>query len=260
MTEFVGKLSSLARFCSGVLKEADGLGIEYNKKLSTTVESCVSLIGQYASDQSRSEKVMGNVEDFFKANYDLLCQPLVEIGEDGTTVPVNNEWIAIDQEKDLPGPSGYRKLCIAPNRKYPNICIPLSEIYDLTIKIVTEDADKEYYVIRLLYYFMSCMAAMRPTVDTDKYDTEDMLPPLAILENAAQIPSVDMMNQMKSMDFSKMMNENMLKEMSTNFDPTKLMGMLKGFTGIEDMGPVAAIMGHFGKMLTGQEGDPADQD
>ena len=66
---------------------------------------------------------------------------------------------------------------------------------------------------------------------------------------------------MKSMGLSNMMNENMMKEMSANFDPAKLMGMLKGFTGIEEMGPVAAIMGQVGKMFAGQDGgDPEDQD
>lgn len=256
MSKFARKFLELANFSQNILDAATKLDVKFSKEISISNVNCIALTKKYLDDPDKVECVMNNLKWFFTEHFDNLCKPLIKIDENGSAEPTNDDWVTIG-ENDKPGESGHRKLVLFINKKYQSICIPFSEIYEVAIKIAEEDSEKEYYIIRLIYHFLSCMATMK----CDGYDTEDMLPLVAVLENAAKIPSNDIMENFKGLDLAQNLNNSAIGEMMNNFDAGRVVGMLKNFSGIEEMGPVASIIGQMSKMLVGkEEGNPEEQD
>ena len=229
---FNNKLYALNRACLDLLTDADKEELTYDPKLKASLKNCKSLLTMLMGDTDKSERIMGKFSSFFTENFSSFTNPfMVEV--EGERMPAH-EWIlAGDKTK---GVSGWRGLVLIPNEKRPNVCIPVSEIYELALDLI-ERNEKEYgfYVPRVVYLLLTAMSSMKvKDKDGETIDTEDIDLVAIDLEDDAKIQ-----NDMGVGDVVKGLKD---------FDPTSMMKNMQG-------APINDIIEKLGSFVKGGAGN-----
>lgn len=268
--------------------------MEVGSSLCKSVKDCKTLVSMYLDDETKRSLMKKNMEPFFIKYYNnLTCRYIVEVEGKSDVDSEAIQWLFPDGEPD--SATGHRGVTIAPNAKRPKICIPLSEIFELSIQVhetseekkvernqektqkikdgklkesevMFESEEQDFRTPRLIFLLLKAMSMM----EVDGHDTEDILLSAVDLEPMAKIGSIEgigLESELKKMGLDKSGAEQLLKSvLGDNMDPNKLMELGSMFMSKAKSGGLGSAP-ELLKMVKGlmggggdEEGDPEEQD
>lgn len=289
----------LVKCCQSIVKEAETAGLSIRPQLSKSINDCKILLSMYLDDTTKRPLLMKNMTKFFTDNHKHLITPyLTEVEGKMVVSPEAVAWLYPDGAPDAH--TGFRGVTMPPNAKRPKICLPLAEVFEISINLFSkleedkskrnaekqakitsgelkpEEAaletgeDEDFRTFRVIFLLLKAMSFMK----VDDYDTEDILLSAVDLEPMARIgtggPLSDtsvLADELKKLGFDASGAEQIIKNLlGDNKDTSKILGILTSLFSKVKGGNLGSSLPDILKMIKSvmssseEEGAPEEQD